>query len=108
MDPGRAQRRRRWWVAAGVAAGLVAGVMAGVASFTGAATEPAGPAPRVLHAAPALVRAGRAVDLTLTSVCDPPSSPGCDVVDAAAIVTPAGVRGATSVPGTVRAGVLRV
>lgn len=106
MDP-RVRKTRRRWAVAGVAVGLLGGVIAGVSSFTGAMPETIGPTPIVLHAAPALVRAGSPVDLTLTTVCEDPADPGCAVSHAAAIVTPAGVAGAAEVPGEAVTGVLR-
>jgi hypothetical protein len=106
MDPGKGARRHRW-AAAGVAAGLLVGAAAGVATFTGAAPEAPGPRPEVLHAAPALVRAGTAVDLTATTVCQVPDDDSCRITEAAAIVSPAGADGATRVPGRSDTGVLR-
>ena len=107
-NPGTAQRRRRWWAAGGVAAGLVAGVMAGVASFTGAAPEPTRPgadgAARGAGARPRRASGRPHADQRVRR----PGRPGCAGGRREAVVTPAGVRGATSVPGTFRAGVLRV
>jgi hypothetical protein len=104
--PVTASRRR--WIAGGVAAGILAGAVAGAGLFTNAVPDPpSGPRPVVLHAAPALVRAGRPVDLTVTSVCAKPNDPACQVVDATAVVTPAGVGGSATVPGRTGSGVIR-
>jgi len=99
---------RRRWIGAGLAAGSLLGAILGAGLLTGAVSDPTiGPRPTVLHAAPALVRAGVPVDLTLSSFCREPEAPSCHVTKAVAEVTPAGAPGATTIEGRRVEGVVR-
>lgn len=99
-------RRKKMVVA--LVAGVVAGAAVGAALFTGAAPPaPRGPQPQILHAAPALVTAGRTVVLSAAAVCDAPERPSCRVQAASALVRPAGTSGWTRVPGRAGGGGFR-
>jgi hypothetical protein len=104
--PTRPSSRRRW--IAGLAAGLVLGAVTGAELLTQATVSTqAGPRPTVLHAAPALVRADAAVDLALSTFCEAPDAPTCDVTGATILVRPDGADGQIPIEGAVVEGVLR-
>jgi hypothetical protein len=106
-SPTRRLPRKRW-LAAGLTAGAVLGIVVGAGILTRASTEvPPGPQPTVLHAAPAVVQARTPVDLTLSTYCDDPEAPSCQIVDAVASVTPGGSAGSVPVVGRAVEGVVR-
>ena len=99
---GRLSRRR---LLAGSAAGALIGAAWGIAMLSGAGPRAAaGPTPAVLHAAPAIVDAGRQVRLGAATVCPQPETDPCRITQAAAFVQPAGVSGWTQVQGRPDAG----
>jgi hypothetical protein len=87
-------------IAGVLAAGIVLGAAYGVAILSGAGPERAvGPVPEVLHAAPAIVQAGRDVRLGAATVCPQPDADPCRIARAEAFVRPAGSRGWSDVAG---------
>jgi len=108
MDPSTRTSQRRRWIAAGLVAGVLAGAVIGAEVLTTAVPDRSGgPRPTILHAAPALVRAGAEVALTLSSVCEAPDAPSCQVTGARVLVEPDGIAGASSIAGSNQDGVYR-
>jgi hypothetical protein len=87
-----------------LAAGGLAGIVTGAALLSGAAPPVGGPAPGVLHVAPALVQSGAKVELTAATMCRQPDRDSCTVNGARALVRPDGAVGWTGVRGTLREG----
>ncbi len=95
-----ARRVSRRMLVAGLAAGIVVGAAYGVAVLSGARPDtPAGPVPAVLHAAPAIVQAGREVRLGANTICPQPEADPCRIAAADAFVRPSGAAGWTDVAG---------
>jgi hypothetical protein len=81
-------------------AAVALGAAYGVAVRSGARSDrPGAPVPAVLHAAPAVVAAGRDVRLGAATVCPQPGADPCRIAAADAFVRPAGVTGWTDVSG---------
>ncbi|MEX0985130.1 MAG: hypothetical protein WD096_08775 [Actinomycetota bacterium] len=95
-------------MATGLAAGALLGAVVGAGVLTRATPgQVSGPRPTVLHAAPALVRGGAAVDLSLSSYCPDPAAPSCRVSSASVLVQPSGLSASASIRGRSVDGVLR-
>jgi hypothetical protein len=100
MVPRSTKRVSRRTLVAGLAAGALIGAAFGVALLSGAGPHAGGgPAPEVLHAAPAIVDADTDVKLGAATVCDRPDTDRCRVTGAAAFVRPAGATGWSEVEG---------
>ena len=99
----RGARRRSIAIAVGVATGTAVGAL----TLAPASPDPSPPVFRVLHAAPALVTAGRQVVLGAATACTPVGVDGCRISRAVAHVRPTGAPRWTPVAGARLGGAYR-
>ena len=97
---------RRRALVIGVVVGIVAGAAVGAAVLS-PAEPPSLPPPQILHAAPAMVRAGADVRLSAATVCEAPDADHCRISSAVAHVSAGGSSGWAELTGSLEQGAYR-
>jgi hypothetical protein len=103
----RALAARRRALVIGAVVGIVAGAAVGTAVLSPAGPPPSGPAPQILHAAPAIVQAGADVRLSAATICDRPGAARCRIASAVAHVRPEGAVDWAKLTGSLEEGAYR-
>jgi hypothetical protein len=97
---------RRRALVIGTVVGIVAGAAVGAAVLS-PAEPPSLPPPQILHAAPAVVRAGVDVRLSAATICSEPGADHCRISEAIAHVSAGGSSGWAELTGSLEQGAYR-